>query len=252
MPDPTPTHPRSPGGSPSAGHPVPDRAPTARSTETSTATSRLRLPRSFFARAATDVAPDLLGCVIEHEATDGLVAIRLTEVEAYLGEQDPGSHAFRGRTPRTAVMYGPPGHAYVYFSYGMHWCLNLVCAQEGTASAVLLRAGEVVEGTSLATSRRGGVRARDLARGPARLAQALGVAREQNGADVAGNGPLRVRPAAGASPGQRVVVAGPRTGVGGAGATQPWRFHLEAEHTVSPYRAHQPRRRGRGTEQSAR
>jgi len=192
------------------------------------------------------VAPDLLGCVVVHDSPDGLVAVRLTEVEAYLGEQDPGSHAFRGRTPRTAVMFGPPGYAYVYFSYGMHWCLNLVCAPDGTASAVLLRAGEVIEGEDLATRRRGGVRARDLARGPARLAQALGVNGDQNGADVAGGGPLRMRRAATGCDAHaaRVVIAGPRTGVGGAGAVQPWRFHLPDEPTVSPYRAHQRRRPG--------
>jgi DNA-3-methyladenine glycosylase len=172
------------------------------------------LPRAFFARPALEVAPALLGCVIEHETPDGLVAAVLTEVEAYEGSADPASHAYRGRSARNAVMFGPPGHAYVYFTYGMHFCVNLVCLVEGTASAVLLRAGRVVEGVPLASRRRaaaaprlprGGDTAgtpprrqqeRDLARGPARLCQALGIGRPLDGADVCGPGsPLRVRPA---------------------------------------------------------
>ena len=104
------------------------------------------LPRETFARGAAEVAPALLGCVIEHDTPDGLVAVALTEVEAYHGQADPASHAYRGQTARNAVMFGPPGHAYVYFTYGMHFCVNLVCLPEGTASAVLLRAGRVIEG----------------------------------------------------------------------------------------------------------
>ena len=107
------------------------------------------------------VAPTLLGAVLVH----GDVAVRLTEVEAYAGPADPGSHAFRGRTPRTEVMFGPAGRAYVYFTYGMHWCMNVVTGPDGTASAVLLRAGEVVEGVELARERRNGARDRELARG---------------------------------------------------------------------------------------
>ncbi|NAZ81048.1 DNA-3-methyladenine glycosylase, partial [Kineococcus sp. R8] len=151
------------------------------------------LPRSFFARPVLDVARDLLGRVVVHRTPEGVVAVRLSEVEAYAGEDDPGSHAFRGRTPRTEVMFGEAGHAYVYFSYGMHWCTNLVCGEEGSASAVLLRAGEVVDGLALARSRRVAARRDvDLARGPARLAQALGLARAQDGADVCAGGALRV------------------------------------------------------------
>ena len=123
-----------------------------------------------------EVAPDLLGATVRHLSPAGPVAVRLTEVEAYAGEADPGSHAFRGRTPRTAVMFGPPGRVYVYFTYGMHWCMNLVCGPEGEASAVLLRAGEVVEGADLAAARRTTAKSpRELARGPARLTVALGV-----------------------------------------------------------------------------
>src|SRR5215472_15510040 len=113
------------------------------------------VPREFFGRPAVDVAPELLGCVLEHQTADGLVAVALTEVEAYAGEVDPASHAYRGRTGRNAVMYGPPGHAYVYFTYGMHFCVNVVCLPEGTASAVLLRAGRVIAGEELARARRG-------------------------------------------------------------------------------------------------
>ena len=112
------------------------------------------LPREFFAAPGLEVAPRLLGCVLEHETGAGLVALALTEVEAYEGLADPASHAYRGRTGRNAVMFGPPGHAYVYFTYGMHFCVNIVCRPEGTASAVLLRAGRVIDGIPLAAARR--------------------------------------------------------------------------------------------------
>jgi DNA-3-methyladenine glycosylase len=154
------------------------------------------LPRDTFACNAAVVAPALLGCVLEHDTPEGLVAVALTEVEAYDGQADPASHAYRGQTPRNAVMFGPPGHAYVYFTYGMHFCMNLVCLPEGAASAVLLRAGRVVEGEDLARARRTapGPGGRDLARGPARLCQALAITRAQNGADVCDPAsPLRVR-----------------------------------------------------------
>jgi DNA-3-methyladenine glycosylase len=131
------------------------------------------LPRDFFARPSVEVAPDLLGCVLEHETPAGLVAVELTEVEAYAGRSDPASHAYRGKTARNAVMFGPPGHAYVYFTYGMHFCVNMVClGEEGSASAVLLRAGAVIAGEALARARRtrspARIATRDLARGPAR------------------------------------------------------------------------------------
>ena len=116
------------------------------------------IPRDFLARFSVQVAPDLLGCILEHQTAAGLVAVRLTEVEAYAGAADPASHAYRGKTKRNAVMFGPPGHAYVYFTYGMHFCVNLVCAANGSASAVLLRAGQVIEGEELARARRTGRR----------------------------------------------------------------------------------------------
>ncbi|MEW2359697.1 DNA-3-methyladenine glycosylase [Spirillospora sp. NPDC029432] len=197
------------------------------------------LPRAFFDRPVDEVAPDLLGRVLVH----GGVAVRLTEVEAYAGPLDPASHAYRGRTPRTEVMFGPPGHAYVYFTYGMHYCVNLVCAEEGTASAVLLRAGQVVSGLEAARERRPRSTERDLARGPARLCVALGIAREQNGADVCTpGGPMLVLPGEPADP--SLIRTGPRTGVNGAKET-PWRFWIDGDPAVSPYRAHVPRKRTR-------
>jgi DNA-3-methyladenine glycosylase len=226
------------------------------------------MAREFLARPALEVAPGLLGCVIEHETPDGLVAVMLTEVEAYEGAADPASHAYRGRSRRNAVMFGPAGHAYVYFTYGMHFCVNLVCQPEGTASAVLLRAGRVIEGIPLAARRRSaaarrppppgdeprgdeprgekaapapGFRERDLASGPARLCQALGVGRALNGADVCDPlSPLRARAAAPSGPG--AVAAGPRVGVSSA-ARRPWRFWLAGDPSVSAYRAHVPRTR---------
>jgi len=202
------------------------------------------LPREFFDRPALTVAQQLLGCVLAHETADGLVAVTLTEVEAYEGAADPASHAYRGRTARNAVMFGPPGHAYVYFTYGMHFCVNLVCLPEGTASAVLLRAGRVIEGEGLAAGRRpvAGPGGRDLARGPARLCQALGIDRSRDGADVCDRGsPLRVL--AGPRPqgqGRPTVSQGPRVGVNSA-AERPWRFWLAGDPTVSVYRPHVPR-----------
>ncbi len=196
--------------------------------------------RARLARPVLDVAPDLLGAVLVHEPPGaGRVAVRLTEVEAYAGEDDPGSHAFRGRTPRTEVMFGPAGHAYVYLSYGMHWCLNVVTGSPGRASAVLLRAGEVVDGLALAGERRPSARtARDLARGPARLAAALGVGREHYGADLCAPGAaLRLERASAGPAG--VVRSGPRVGVSGSGGdavAHPWRFWLDGEPTVSAYR----------------
>ena len=181
-----------------------------------------------------DVAPRLLGATLRH----GEVAVRLTEVEAYDGALDPGSHAYRGRTSRNAVMFGPPGHLYVYFTYGMHHCCNVVTGVEGTASAVLLRAGEVVDGLDLARERRPGARDRDLARGPARLCRALGIDRRHDGADLS-QGPVLQVPGEQSGP----VSTGPRVGLRGA-PDRPWRFWLTGEETVSSYRPAAPLRSG--------
>ncbi|MEV4563180.1 DNA-3-methyladenine glycosylase [Nonomuraea sp. NPDC049419] len=206
------------------------------------------LPRSFFDRPSHEVAPDLLGRVLVH----GSVAVRLTEVEAYGGPgEDPAAHTYRGKTPRNAVMFGPPGHIYVYFTYGMHFCANLVCLPEGSGSAVLLRAGEVVEGVAEARARRSAGRPvadRDLARGPARLAVALGLLREHNGLDAVLDGSPAGRPRqsatvlAGRPADPATIRSGPRTGVSTAKET-PWRFWIDGDPSVSPYRAHVPRRR---------
>jgi DNA-3-methyladenine glycosylase len=171
------------------------------------------LPRSFYDRPAIAVARDLLGAVVESETAEGVVAVRLLEVEAYAGEDDAASHAWRGPTARTAVMYGPPGVAYVYFTYGMHWCMNAVCLGEGTASAVLLRAGEVVAGLDLARARRGPrVPDRRLASGPANLAQALGVDGGWHGELLTRpSGRLRIR--AGSAVVDSEVATGPRVGI---------------------------------------
>ena len=179
--------------------------------------------------AAPEVARALLGATLRH----GDVSVRVTEVEAYGGESDPASHAWRGRTPRTQVMYGPPGHLYVYFSYGMHWCGNVVTGPDGEASAVLLRAGEVLSGHDLARSRRGPkIADRDLARGPANLMQALGLDRAHDGADLLGPGPVHLEPPA-FPPVE--VASGPRVGVSRE-PDRPWRFWLPGERSVSSYK----------------
>ncbi|GAB96253.1 putative 3-methyladenine DNA glycosylase [Kineosphaera limosa NBRC 100340] len=196
------------------------------------------LTAEFFDRPVLQVAPEVLGCVVTH----GPVAVRLTEVEAYDGADDPGSHAFRGQTPRTEAMFGPPGGLYVYFTYGMHFCANLVCGPAGRASAVLMRAGEVIAGQSVATDRRtrpgkAAPKQRDLARGPARLASALGLDREQNGLFVTGGGPVTVHAPAQRAPEE--MATGPRVGVSGPGGDAqdfPWRFWSVGEPTVSVYR----------------
>ncbi len=228
-----------------------------------------------FAQHALAVAPSLLGA----RFTAHGVTIRLTEVEAYGGAgEDPGSHAFRGPGKKNATMFGPPGRLYVYFTYGMHWCANVVCGPEGEASAVLLRAGEVVEGLELARSRRMNARSdAQLASGPARLTVALGLSGADDGvlisAGLAGAGgdagagagadlstdtvrlelpsssqeDLRSQ---GRLQGERpAFLTGPRTGVSGPGGDAlafPWRFWLPGEPSVSPYRPHVPKHRPAG------
>lgn len=194
------------------------------------------------------VARDLLGRVIVSGRGSTEVAVRLTEVEAYAGLDDPASHAYRGRTPRTAVMFGRAGHLYTYFVYGMHWCANIVTGPDGEASAVLLRAGQVVDGMEQAARRRrrtGRAEPADhqLARGPAGLATVLGFDGTSNGADlVAGNGQVRLLE--GLAPAAGEVRVGPRVGVAAAADVQR-RFWIGGDPTVSAFRAWVPRNRRR-------
>ncbi|WP_454854767.1 DNA-3-methyladenine glycosylase [Promicromonospora soli] len=226
--------------------------------------------RDWYARPVLDVARDLLGSTLARHTPDGVVSLRLTEVEAYDGETDPGSHAYRGRNRRNATMFGEPGRLYVYRHLGLHHCVNVVCGPEGMPSAVLLRAGEVLggpesDGVRLARSRRltsGVVRSdRDLARGPARLAVALGIDLSDDGTDVADSGGDVVLQVPAVDPSlvepswvepvethTAVVRTGPRVGVSGDGGRadlHPWRLWLDGEETVSTYRAAQPRRRSK-------
>lgn len=197
----------------------------------------------LLALPSMQLAPHLLGARVSSYIGGQLVVVRLTEVEAYDGSGDPGSHAYRGRTARNAGLFGPPGTAYVYFTYGMHHCANVVCGTEGTASAVLMRAGEVVTGLETVLARRGHPKGPEtkLLSGPARLAQGLGLTLANNTAGfrdgTAGPpGPeLGLENLSGAP---HPFLAGPRTGVAGAGGTEeyPWRFWLPGEPSVSPYR----------------
>ena len=183
--------------------------------------------RALLEGPVLEVAPRLLGAVVRHRD----VAVRLTEVEAYDGADDPGSHAFRGPTARNRVMFGPPGHLYVYFTYGMHHCANVVCGPEGRASAVLLRAGEVVAGLEHAQARRSTTRVRDLARGPARLCRALDLDLSHDGADLVA-GPVTLTLAEHAV---AAVSTGPRVGLRGA-PDRPWRFWTTGAQLCGPDR----------------
>jgi DNA-3-methyladenine glycosylase len=212
--------------------------------------------RDWYLRPVLDVARDLLGATLTTRTPDGVVSLRLTEVEAYDGTTDPGSHAYRGPNRRNTTMFGEPGRLYVYRHLGLHHCVNVVCGPEGEASAVLVRAGEVLgdpesDGVRLARSRRiatGVVRVdRDLARGPARLAVALGLDLSDDGADVTDpdGAVVLARPLIEPPPlvepveTPAAIRTGPRVGVSGDGGRAdlfPWRFWLDAEPTVSAYR----------------
>jgi len=147
--------------------------------------------RAWFDRSAAEVAPELLGAVLIHDTPAGRIAGRIVEVEAYLGPEDLAAHSSAGRTPRNAVMFGPPGHLYVYFVYGMHHCANVVCGPAFKPEAVLLRAAELTEGEELARRRRGEVASARLASGPGNLASAFDIGRALNGTDLLA-GPIRI------------------------------------------------------------
>jgi DNA-3-methyladenine glycosylase len=180
----------------------------------------VKLDRDFFGRSVHEVAPDLIGCTVLVDGVGGPIV----EVEAY-DQEDPASHGFRGETARSRSMFGPPGHAYVYRSYGIHWCLNLVCEDEDVAAAVLLRALEPTQGVEAMRTRRGLDEPRLLAAGPGRLCQALGVTRDHDGLPL-DRPPFELR-ARGAEP---EIVNGPRVGISRA-ADLPWRYGLAG----SPY-----------------
>jgi DNA-3-methyladenine glycosylase len=193
------------------------------------------LPRSFFARRADILAPELLGRWLVRELPDERLVLRLVEVEAYLGRDDPASHAFRGETPRNRTMFGEPAHLYVYLIYGLHHCLNVVAGTLGVPHAVLLRAAEVVEGEASMIGRRGlqlPAKAGSIAGGPGRLGQALGVDRGLDGSCLL-SGPLRLVEGRPVAPDQ--IVRGPRVGIDYAGDAAAWplRFAVDAHPEVS-------------------
>lgn len=208
--------------------------------------ARAALPRpdpgtpALWALRPEQAAPLLLGWHLVAERGGQQVEVVLTEVEAYAGSTDPGSHAFRGPTRRNGSMFGPPGRAYIYFTYGMHWCANVVVHPPGEAGAVLLRAGRIVAGMGAARARRPRARSDDtLASGPARLTRALGIDGSLDGVDLNDPAsPIRLLPGALVT----AAASSPRTGVAGEGSTTPWRFYLPGDPTVSRYRAAAARR----------
>ncbi|MEJ2871699.1 DNA-3-methyladenine glycosylase [Actinomycetospora sp. OC33-EN08] len=202
------------------------------------------LTRAELAVEPLEAARRLLGHELVSDTPEGEVRVRIVEVEAYRGDDDPGSHCYRGRTPRNDVMWGPAGHLYVYFVYGMHFCANVVARGDGEPGAVLLRAGEVLSDRALAHVRRPTARGRDaeLARGPARLCTLLGLVREHDGTDVLDPAsPVRLE--RGREVPDEAVRRGPRVGVA-AGQQRPWRLWVDGSRAVTPYKAGRPRQDG--------
>ena len=191
------------------------------------------LPRSFYARDSLVLAPELLNKLLVTTTDAGVrLAARIVEVEAYRGSDDAGSHAYRGMTPRTEVMFGPPGRLYVYFTYGMHWCANVVATKDGDAAAVLLRAAAPVDGIEVMRERRVKARRdRDLLAGPARLCQAFAITGEHNGVDLV-RGAVRLLDDGIAPP----AAPGVSTRIGlasGRGDERPWRFFVPGDPNLS-------------------
>ena len=195
----------------------------------------LYLSRSFYVQPTLTVARQLLGARLVRREGDRRLSGYITEVEAYRGEEDLGCHAKAGRTPRTQVMYGPPGHAYVYFTYGMHWMLNVVTEEEGFPAAVLIRAVEPVEGIEVMRGWRGMEEKTLLCRGPARLTQAMNIRQPENGLDFCQTGsPLWIE--AGAKANADEIAISPRIGLGNTPEpwlSKPWRFYLKDSPFVS-------------------
>ncbi|TFB76449.1 DNA-3-methyladenine glycosylase [Cryobacterium glaciale] len=202
--------------------------------------------RGFFAREVLDLAPEVLGCILQRTDDDGTVSIRITEVEAYAGERDPGAHSYRGMTNRNKTMFGPAGHLYCYFTYGMHHALNLVAGRPGQPYGCLIRAGDVLEGADIARGRRESrprkvpLLDRSLARGPGCVAQCFRASLANDGDDLFGGQWQFFVPDDG------VVVpylTGPRVGVSGPGGSAtnfPWRFWTADASSVSAYKPGRP------------
>jgi DNA-3-methyladenine glycosylase len=191
------------------------------------------VPRAFYAHDARDLAPRLLNKLVVHDdPAIGRLSARIVEVEAYAGSEDAGSHSYRGRTRRNGTMFGPPGHLYVYFTYGMHWCMNVVTGGPLVATALLLRAAAPVDGIEAMRARRPAARRdRDLCSGPARLAQALGVDGSFDGVDLV-RGPVRILDDG--TPPPASVAVSTRVGLGaGKGDTHPWRWYVPGDPNVS-------------------
>jgi len=204
--------------------------------------STRRLPRSFFTRPSPEVGPDLLGRTLVRRVDDGtLLTARIVEAEAYQ-EDDPASHSYRGRTNRTEVMFGPAGHVYVYFTYGMHHCMNVVTGSTGEGSAVLLRAAEPLEGLEEMARRRGTNDPRMLCSGPGRLCQALGIDRAENGLDLVRGRQLWLLEGTPVPP--SMISVGSRVGIT-SGTERPWRFSVREDRFVSRVRPAAPVRGSR-------
>jgi DNA-3-methyladenine glycosylase len=186
------------------------------------------LDESFFDKKVVDLAKDLLGCELVHKSSDGLTAGIIVETEAY-HQTDEASHSYRGNTSRTAAMFGPPGRAYIYFTYGMHWCFNITAEDEGTGAGVLIRALEPTQGIELMSKRRGGKTLRELCSGPSKLVQAMGISRSDYGKPVF-NREFRLKPRSEAP--SLSIRSGPRIGISKA-KDKPWRFWLKDNEFVS-------------------
>ena len=200
-----------------------------------------RLTREFFARYTPDVARDLLGCIIVRRFEDVTLRARIVEVEAYRGADDPASHAYRGLTKRTSVMFGEPGHAYIYFTYGNHYCLNLTTEVEGAAGAVLIRAAEPLSGIREMRKRRGVEELTNLMSGPGKLTKAMGIDLSLNGEDIVVS--RRLSLLMGVAPSS--IAVSTRIGVSDGGETE-WRYYEEGSPFVSGARTHNYRNRAAG------
>ena len=194
-----------------------------------------RLGKQFYARDALTVARDLIGCLFVHDHAEARAGVRIVETEAYRGGLDPGSHGYKGPTPRTASMFGPPGRLYVYFTYGIHWCVNVVCGQQGDSEAVLLRAGDPVIGRDVMRARRPAVTDdRLLAAGPARLAQAMAIGKQHDGASLLRGGSFWCAEDAVTHQYRSRISQTTRIGLAeGRGDDLPWRFVVAGHASVS-------------------